>query len=70
MLQLGPVKEYVKMLLENLDVKFIVFAHHRLMLDSVTEQLVDDNVPFIRIDGSTLPIDRPVAIIFFGVALL
>ena len=60
MLQLGPVKEYVKMLSENADVKFIVFAHHRVMLDSITEQLVDDNVTFIRIDGSTLAVDRPV----------
>jgi len=60
MLQLGPVKEYVKMLLENADVKFIVFAHHRVMLDSITEQLVDNNVTFIRIDGSTPAIDRPV----------
>ena len=59
-LQLGPVKEYVKMLCENADVKFIVFAHHRVMLDSISEQLVDDNIMFIRIDGSTLPVDRPV----------
>jgi len=49
------------MLSENAaDVKFIVFAHHRVMLDSITEQLVDDNVSFIRIDGSTLAVDRPV----------
>jgi len=60
MLQLGPVKEYVKMLLESADVKFIVFAHHRVMLDSISEQLVNDNVTFIRIDGSTLAVDRPV----------
>jgi len=48
------------MLSENADVKFIVFAHHRVMLDSITEQLVDDNIMFIRIDGSTLAVDRPV----------
>lgn len=48
------------MLSENADVKFIVFAHHRVMLDSITEQLVDSNVTFIRIDGSTLAVDRPV----------
>lgn len=59
-LQLGPVKEYVKMLTENADVKFIVFGHHRVMLDSITEQLVDDNITFIRIDGSTLAVDRAV----------
>jgi len=59
--QLGPVKDYVKMLSENADVKFIVFAHHRVMLDSITEQLVNDNVTFIRIDGSTLAVDRPVS---------
>ena len=54
------MKEYVKMLSQNADVKFIVFAHHRIMLDSITEQLVDGNVTFIRIDGSTLAVDRPV----------
>ena len=58
--KLGPVKEYVKMLSENADVKFIVFAHHRVMLDSITDQLVNNNITFIRIDGSTLAIDRPV----------
>jgi len=60
MFQLGPVKDYVKMLSENVDVKFIVFAHHRVMLDCITELLVNDNVAFIRIDGSTLAVDRPV----------
>jgi len=48
------------MLTENADVKFIVFAHHRVMLDSITEQLVNDNIMFIRIDGSTVAVDRPV----------
>jgi len=48
------------MLTENADVKFIVFGHHRVMLDSITEQLVDDNITFIRIDGSTLAVDRAV----------
>lgn len=58
--QLGPVKSYVQMLCENQDLKFIIFAYHRVMLDSICEQLVDDDVTFIRIDGSTVTSDRPV----------
>lgn len=50
------------MLCENQDLKFIIFAYHRVMLDSICEQLVDDNVTFIRIDGSTVTSDRPVFI--------
>lgn len=33
--------------------KFIVFAHHKVMLDAISEKLQKLNVKFIRIDGST-----------------
>ena len=59
--QIGPVKEYIKMLCENKDLKFIVFAFHRQMLDGITEQFIDSSVKFIRIDGSTVGHDRPVS---------
>ena len=49
------------MLCENKDLKFIVFAFHRQMLDGITEQLIDSSVKFIRIDGSTVGHDRPVS---------
>ncbi|EAA12838.4 SWI/SNF-related matrix-associated actin-dependent regulator of chromatin subfamily A-like protein 1 [Anopheles arabiensis] len=42
------LKEVVK---ENK--KFIVFAHHHVMLDAIEKSLSKQNVDFIRIDGST-----------------
>lgn len=37
------------------DVKMIIFAHHRVMLDSLEEFMTKEKVEFIRIDGSTPP---------------
>ena len=54
------MKEYLKMLCDNEGLKFIIFAYHRVMMDSLAEQLVDDDVKFIRIDGQTPMQDRPV----------
>ncbi len=48
------------LLCENPALKFLVFAHHHIMMNSLAEQLMDDHVPFIRIDGNTLMQDRPV----------
>lgn len=57
------------MLCENKELKFIVFAYHRVMMDAICEQLVNDSVTFVRIDGSTVPSDRPVETLSFCVAL-
>lgn len=38
--------------------KFIVFAHHRVMLDAICECLKKLKVKFIRIDGATRKQDR------------
>ncbi|KAK2166039.1 hypothetical protein LSH36_43g04003 [Paralvinella palmiformis] len=57
--KIGPVKEYLKMLCDNNGLKFIVFAYHHVMMNSLAEQLVDDDVKFIRIDGHTPMQDRP-----------
>eukprot|EP00794_Sanderia_malayensis_P003577 gene3577-4081_t len=46
------VMEYVQDLLEG-ERKFILFAHHQLMLNSITEMLTKKKVSFMRIDGST-----------------
>ncbi len=46
------VAEYVLDLLES-EKKFLVFAHHQNMLDSLEAELVEKNYDFIRIDGST-----------------
>ena len=61
MFQIGPVKEYVKMLADNHGLKFIVFAHHHVMMDGVAEQLHDNDLKYIRIDGNTEQRERPVS---------
>ena len=45
------VQQYVEELLENGD-KFLIFAHHRELLDGISFVLNKSRVPFIRIDGS------------------
>ncbi|KAG9477570.1 hypothetical protein GDO78_002780 [Eleutherodactylus coqui] len=52
------VIEYILDLLESGREKFLVFAHHRLVLDNVCEELERKNVAFIRIDGATSSADR------------
>lgn len=52
------VIEYILDLLESGREKFLVFAHHKLVLDSVCEELGKKNVGFIRIDGATSSADR------------
>uniref|UniRef100_A0A0A1XLP0 SWI/SNF-related matrix-associated actin-dependent regulator of chromatin subfamily A-like protein 1 n=1 Tax=Zeugodacus cucurbitae TaxID=28588 RepID=A0A0A1XLP0_ZEUCU len=43
---------YLKNLVKD-KIKFIVFAHHRIMMDAITDCLCRLNVNFIRIDGTT-----------------
>uniref|UniRef100_A0A182SEK0 Helicase ATP-binding domain-containing protein n=1 Tax=Anopheles maculatus TaxID=74869 RepID=A0A182SEK0_9DIPT len=43
---------YLKQVLKE-NKKFIVFAHHRVMLDAIAKCLEKQKVDFIRIDGST-----------------
>jgi len=50
------VLEYMGDLLENEGEKFIVFAHHLEVLDSITEMLEKKSVHYIRIDGRTPPV--------------
>ncbi|XP_038646256.1 SWI/SNF-related matrix-associated actin-dependent regulator of chromatin subfamily A-like protein 1 [Scyliorhinus canicula] len=50
--------EYVSDLLESGRDKFLVFGHHRLVLDALCATLRDKGVAFIRIDGSTSSSDR------------
>ncbi|XP_075037202.1 SWI/SNF-related matrix-associated actin-dependent regulator of chromatin subfamily A-like protein 1 [Mixophyes fleayi] len=52
------VTEYIMDLLESGREKFLVFAHHKLVLDSVCGELGKKNVGFIRIDGNTSSADR------------
>ncbi|XP_077874099.1 SWI/SNF-related matrix-associated actin-dependent regulator of chromatin subfamily A-like protein 1 isoform X3 [Ictidomys tridecemlineatus] len=52
------VIEYILDLLESGREKFLVFAHHKVVLDAITKELERKQVPHIRIDGSTPSADR------------
>ncbi|MBZ3881079.1 SWI/SNF-related matrix-associated actin-dependent regulator of chromatin subfamily A-like protein 1 [Sciurus carolinensis] len=52
------VIEYILDLLESGREKFLVFAHHKVVLDAITKELERKHVPHIRIDGSTSSADR------------
>ncbi|XP_041355176.1 DNA annealing helicase and endonuclease ZRANB3-like [Gigantopelta aegis] len=56
--KIGPAKDYIGMLCENESLKFLIFAHHRVMLNGIQQTLWDKKVKFIRIDGDTQPSDR------------
>ncbi|XP_077583808.1 SWI/SNF-related matrix-associated actin-dependent regulator of chromatin subfamily A-like protein 1 isoform X1 [Stigmatopora nigra] len=51
--KLQAITEYITDMLECGQEKFLVFAHHKLVLDHMTSELVKRDVPFIRIDGTT-----------------
>uniref|UniRef100_A0AAX7SJX7 SWI/SNF-related matrix-associated actin-dependent regulator of chromatin subfamily A-like protein 1 n=1 Tax=Astatotilapia calliptera TaxID=8154 RepID=A0AAX7SJX7_ASTCA len=53
-----PLREYIIDMLECGREKFLVFAHHKLVLDHITTELGKKNVGFIRIDGSTPSAER------------
>uniref|UniRef100_A0A8B7V4Q8 SWI/SNF-related matrix-associated actin-dependent regulator of chromatin subfamily A-like protein 1 n=1 Tax=Castor canadensis TaxID=51338 RepID=A0A8B7V4Q8_CASCN len=50
--------EYILDLLESGREKFLVFAHHKVVLDAVTKELERKHVQHIRIDGCTPSADR------------
>ncbi|XP_044890394.1 SWI/SNF-related matrix-associated actin-dependent regulator of chromatin subfamily A-like protein 1 isoform X4 [Felis catus] len=52
------VIEYVLDLLESGRQKFLVFAHHKVVLDALTKELERKHVQHVRIDGSTSSADR------------
>uniref|UniRef100_UPI00358F419A SWI/SNF-related matrix-associated actin-dependent regulator of chromatin subfamily A-like protein 1 n=1 Tax=Myxine glutinosa TaxID=7769 RepID=UPI00358F419A len=52
------VNEYIHDLLESTESKFLVFGHHKVMLDRVSHGLEKKNVSYIRIDGSTGSAER------------
>uniref|UniRef100_A0ACB8G2F4 Uncharacterized protein n=1 Tax=Sphaerodactylus townsendi TaxID=933632 RepID=A0ACB8G2F4_9SAUR len=54
----GAVKDYIKMLLDNDQVKFLVFAHHLSMLQACTEAVIESKARYIRIDGSVPSAER------------
>ncbi|NXP19138.1 SMAL1 protein, partial [Scytalopus superciliaris] len=56
--KIRSVLEYILELLESGNNKFLVFAHHKIMLDSVVAELEKKHVEYIRIDGSTPSAER------------
>uniref|UniRef100_A0A3B4A9K2 Uncharacterized protein n=1 Tax=Periophthalmus magnuspinnatus TaxID=409849 RepID=A0A3B4A9K2_9GOBI len=54
----GAVKDYIKMLLEDEHLKFLVFAHHLTMLQACTEAAIEAKAGYIRIDGSVPSSER------------
>ncbi|XP_059199416.1 SWI/SNF-related matrix-associated actin-dependent regulator of chromatin subfamily A-like protein 1 [Centropristis striata] len=56
--KLQAIMEYITDMLECGREKFLVFAHHKLILDHITTELGKKNVSYIRIDGSTSSADR------------
>ncbi|KAM9344111.1 SWI/SNF-related matrix-associated actin-dependent regulator of chromatin subfamily A-like protein 1 [Pholidichthys leucotaenia] len=56
--KLQAIMEYIVDMLECGREKFLVFAHHKLVLDHITTELGKKNVTFIRIDGTTPSAER------------
>ncbi|EHA98293.1 Zinc finger Ran-binding domain-containing protein 3 [Heterocephalus glaber] len=54
----GAVKNYIKMMLQNDSLKFLVFAHHLSMLQACTEAVIENKARYVRIDGSVLSSER------------
>ncbi|KAM4710695.1 DNA annealing helicase and endonuclease ZRANB3 [Anableps anableps] len=54
----GAVKDYIKMMLEAEQLKFLVFAHHLTMLQACTEATIEAKAGYIRIDGSVPSSER------------
>ncbi|XP_041834421.1 DNA annealing helicase and endonuclease ZRANB3 isoform X2 [Melanotaenia boesemani] len=54
----GAVKDYIKMMLEAEQLKFLVFAHHLTMLQACTEAIIEAKAGYIRIDGSVPSSER------------
>ncbi|NWI88419.1 SMAL1 protein, partial [Pitta sordida] len=56
--KIHSVVEYILELLESGNNKFLVFAHHKIMLDAVVAELEKKHIEYIRIDGSTPSAER------------
>ncbi|XP_006880868.1 PREDICTED: DNA annealing helicase and endonuclease ZRANB3 [Elephantulus edwardii] len=54
----GAVKDYIKVMLQNESLKFLVFAHHLSMLQACTEAVIENKTRYVRIDGSVPSSER------------
>lgn len=62
--KLGAVLEYVEHLCE-LGIKFLLFAHHHVILDALGAKLAQLKVQYVRIDGKTPHTQRPLHVTRF-----
>lgn len=62
--KMDAVSTYLLGVLEQ-DKKFIVFGHHKIMLDAIESVVKDQNVGYIRIDGQTNQKDRQKSVELF-----
>ncbi|KAL0484975.1 hypothetical protein AKO1_003787 [Acrasis kona] len=58
MAKLEPIKEYLKETVLETKEKFLIFAHHRDVMDGLEECMKKNKVEYIRIDGHTPPKKR------------
>nr|XP_008165979.1 SWI/SNF-related matrix-associated actin-dependent regulator of chromatin subfamily A-like protein 1 isoform X3 [Chrysemys picta bellii] len=56
--KIRSVIEYILELLESGRDKFLVFAHHKIVLNAISKALENKHVGYIRIDGSTSSAER------------
>ncbi|XP_036400529.1 SWI/SNF-related matrix-associated actin-dependent regulator of chromatin subfamily A-like protein 1 [Megalops cyprinoides] len=56
--KIRAIREYIMELLECGREKFLLFAHHKLVLDAVTTELQEKGIGHIRIDGATPSAER------------
>ncbi|CAD8201201.1 unnamed protein product [Paramecium octaurelia] len=49
--KIKAIKDYINTLFEN-EIKFLFFAHHQDVLDAVQEYCIQNNIQYMRIDGS------------------
>ncbi|XP_072473752.1 SWI/SNF-related matrix-associated actin-dependent regulator of chromatin subfamily A-like protein 1 [Notamacropus eugenii] len=56
--KIQPATEYILDLLESGREKLLVFAHHKLVLDAISNELERKHIGYIRIDGATSSADR------------
>ncbi|KAK3569061.1 hypothetical protein QTP86_021529 [Hemibagrus guttatus] len=56
--KIRAILEYISDMLECGREKFLVFAHHKRVLDSITKELTEKGIRHIRIDGSTPSAER------------
>ncbi|KAH1184503.1 SWI/SNF-related matrix-associated actin-dependent regulator of chromatin subfamily A-like protein 1 [Mauremys mutica] len=56
--KIRSVIEYILDLLESRRDKFLVFAHHKIVLNAISKALENKHVGYIRIDGATSSAER------------